>query len=163
MLRDPFQQGEQSGRIFTVQKEPIDAISATDVCRAMMQAKAKHCLSQSVAIMRLLIYRSGRISRRMNAVASTGTAPALLSIIRMATWMQHSVTSSFQSEERACRHTCILILSSMNKRLITPRHGTSWTYPRGILADLVERIAKEYRDSKQSSNKNSSMQVVGSV
>lgn len=161
MMRDSFGQGEKSGRIVTVPMEPIDTIAATDICRAMIQADAKLPSEKLLQGQALFVTKC----RNNEAPSATEVAqylgelmqwqvqilpPALVSVIRSATWLKHTVTSPFESEEKGMPPHLFLDISKFEQTFDNSKaHQVLDFAPEESWQDAVERIVNNYKDKSK--------------
>lgn len=162
MLRKSFEQGEQSARIITIDMEPIDVISARDISTAMLSASDKLTTEEALQGQALFVTKC----RNETAPSATEVAqflgelmqwqvqvlpPLIVSAVRAATWLQHSVTAPFQTEEMGMPPHLYLDITKYEQTFDNTRAQTVLDFrPQDSWQDAVENIVRDYKDNKKS-------------
>jgi nucleoside-diphosphate-sugar epimerase len=161
MLRKPFAQGEQSGRIITVNMQPIDAISARDISRALWSANDKLTTEKAIQGQALFVTKSRNetvpsgteVSQLLGALMQWQVQvmpPWLVSAVRAGTWLQHTVTAPFQTEEMGMPPHLYLDITKYEQTFDNTRARTVLDFtPEDSWQDAVERIVRDYKDNKK--------------
>lgn len=163
MLRDLLAQGELTGRMITVSMEPIDTISARDVCTAMLKADEKLKTEKALQGQALFVTkcRNNQAPKGPEVPYLLGKLmhwqvyilpPTLLYIIRTAKWLQHQVTSRIYGEQMGMPPHLYLDITKYEQTFDNAKaHKILDFEPQDSWQDALGEIIREYKKQQQAS------------
>ena len=164
-MRQAFQDGEASGRIYAAHTEPIDTIAASDVAVAMMQADNKLSSSSSPLAGRALFVTKSRnaVAPRADDIAThladlmgwqvQVLPPVVLKAIAAGAWLRYKIatmtTSNPEDLPGMPPHKYLDISNYEQTFDNSLAHELLDFAPQLSWEDAVEKIVKDYKSSRK--------------